>query len=354
MNAATLKVSEALRTRGRLVRASDTQGRAKCPLHHDVKPSLTFGDYKGGCRLRCWAGCPYKAVVEALGLRPADLYASPISREARAQQAIVATYTYVGTDDQPIVQKLRYGPHKSFSWRHLENGTWRNDAAGLTLPLYQQDNLTDARLVLVVEGEKAVKAAFGMGFTATCAPFGSTTWTTDYTDTLWRAGAYLVVVLPDNDRPGEKFGARVAASCYAFRPDLSRQCPDLPGNVEPWADWPVLQAGDPEAEPLKVKLVDLPDLPPGGDLCDWLERGGTASVLTDLISAAAFWSPPTPRDTRLRNRELSRVRMRRYRARQADVTHVYKTGTEKSTEVLCTYIRRVTRNRDFGPLRLAA
>lgn len=49
---------------------------ARCPGHEDHTPSLSIAEGRDGrVLLRCWAGCDTRAVLEALGLRWADLFA---------------------------------------------------------------------------------------------------------------------------------------------------------------------------------------------------------------------------------------------------------------------------------------
>jgi hypothetical protein len=76
---------------------------------------------------------------------------------------------------------------------------------------------------------------------------------------LKAASVEQVVVLPDNDEPGQKHAEDVAHSCHA--------------------------AG------LRVKVVCLPNLPPKGDVSDWLEAGHTKDELVQLVKATELYSP---------------------------------------------------------------
>ena len=61
---------------------------ARCPAHEDRSPSLSIGRGDDGrCLLHCHAGCSVDAVLEALGLRPGDLFAptSEIPNSKRRQ-----------------------------------------------------------------------------------------------------------------------------------------------------------------------------------------------------------------------------------------------------------------------------
>jgi putative DNA primase/helicase len=71
-----------------------------------------------------------------------------------------------------------------------------------------------------------------------------------------------VVILPDNDDEGRKHAGTVAAAARG-------------------------------AGAASVKLVELPDLPPKGDVSDWLAAGHTIDELRALIAEAPEWKPST-------------------------------------------------------------
>ena len=77
--AATSRVLEALEAAGSVVKLSPTgQHSATCPAHSDGNPSLgIFDNGNGRCLMICRAGCETSTVLEALGLRSADLFDSP-------------------------------------------------------------------------------------------------------------------------------------------------------------------------------------------------------------------------------------------------------------------------------------
>ena len=69
-----------------------------------------------------------------------------------------------------------------------------------------------------------------------------------------------VVILPDNNAVGREHADLVAASLQ-----------DVAASV---------------------RVLDLPGLPPKGDIIDWRDQGGTVEQLHDLIESAAAWLPP--------------------------------------------------------------
>ena len=340
------RVVSALEQHGCQPRLRGAGGRALCPTHPDRVPSLVFGIHRNGVRVRCFVpGCDWKAILAALGLQPRDLYDGPRQPQAASGQEIVASYAYTfDADGTPLVERVRFGPVKAFAWRTRQpGGPWRYGLHGASVGLYRADHLIDHRLILITEGEKAAEAGVGLGFAATCGPWGSSAWSGDFTETIWKAGAHVVVVLPDQDVPGRTFAERVAASCAGYWPSLD---PPSTDSMEPWASWPSAEPDDDDVQPLRVKLLPLPNLPPCGDLHDWVAAGGTASALADLISTTPDWTPRSPDETRQRTRERTRARVARFRARRralqvdghADgrgnaVTPVYKARTYVRTSL---------------------
>ena len=40
-----------------------------------------------------------------------------------------------------------------------------------------------------------------------------------------------------------------------------------------------------------IRVLNLPNLPPKGDVIDWVSAGGTASVFAELVAHAPDWTP---------------------------------------------------------------
>ncbi|HJZ56337.1 MAG TPA: DUF3987 domain-containing protein, partial [Gemmataceae bacterium] len=110
-------------------------------------------------------------------------------------------------------------------------------------------DLADAQSVVATEGEKAADAACSLGFTAITSAGGSQA--AGKTD--WRPVARKEIwILPDNDPPGRKYADTVAGILAKLMPA------------------PV------------VKLVELPGLPDGGDIVDWISAHGETTNPDDL------------------------------------------------------------------------
>jgi len=56
---------------------------AKCPAHADRSPSLSVAEGERGILIKCWAGCTLEAIMNALGLRIADLFSDAVAIKGR-------------------------------------------------------------------------------------------------------------------------------------------------------------------------------------------------------------------------------------------------------------------------------
>lgn len=203
---------------------------ACCPAHDDKSPSLSISDGENGKILvRCHAGCDQGAVIDALKRR--NLWPEPeraLPKPAAAKRQIVATYDYVDPETGEIkLQVVRYEP-KDFRQRRPDGDggwSWSVPAAERILFNLPAVFATD-KIVCVVEGEKDVIALAKIGIVATCNPGGAGKWQPNYTESL--AGRD-VIILPDNDEPGENH-ARIVAEALTGRASRIRvvRLPDLP------------------------------------------------------------------------------------------------------------------------------
>ena len=283
--------------------------KACCPAHPDKNPSLSLSLGENGRAVwKCFAGCSQEAVQDALhglglwpypsgGTRPLASPApipapasSPAPRPIRREH--VDTYIYPDEEGVPI-SSVRRG------LEHFEDGSTRNTfaqwryAKGVPDPSplptnYRRDGdwvtgqgvLNGMRRVLfnlpailaepdrrvfVTEGEKDADTLTGLGLLATTKPEGviksatgpdAERWRPVFTDTL---RGRQVAILPDNDDPGRRH-AKILAS---------------------WLH-PVCAS---------VRIVDLPGLPPSGDISDWHEAGGTREQLEQLVKATPVYVP---------------------------------------------------------------
>ena len=226
------------RLRG-VTKANGTHWAALCPAHPDRNPSLslTIGS-KNELLVKCHAGCEFKAIPPAIGLKDADFF--PLPEGARPRRTVVATYQYTDEQGKLLYEIVRYLP-KDFRARKPGSspGEWDWNLGNVRRVLYQLPLIAASaeknRAVVIAEGELDANNLISLGLVATTNPGGSGRWREEYSECL---RGRRVVVLADNDEPGRKHAHMVAAS-------LRRRCPS-------------------------VKLVELPGLQPGGDVSDWL------------------------------------------------------------------------------------
>ena len=184
---------------------------------------------------------------------------------------IVATYDYRDTDGTLLFQAVRFEP-KDFRQRKPDGrGGWTWSVKGVKqVPYRLPDLLTadTARPVFIVEGEKDADRLWSLGLIATCNAMGAAKrskakrkpackWKAEYAKHL---DGRDVVVLPDNDEAGRDHTEGVAATLI-----------DLAASI---------------------KIIELPGLPEKGDVSDWLNAGGTAEQLLDIVADSPTWSAP--------------------------------------------------------------
>jgi putative DNA primase/helicase len=249
------KVLAALSDRG-LRETGGGRWEARCPAHDDSRPSLSIGQGEAGrVLLKCHRGCATEAVVSALGLQMNDLFATPLATSSVTERRrVVAEYGYFDETGTLLFQVQRLHP-KGFRQRRPASGGWSWSLRGVRRVLYRLPDLCAGAVdvpVFIVEGEKDVDALVRLGLLATTNPGGAGKWRAEYGEPL---RARHVVLLPDNDRPGQEH---------------AHQVEDALASVA-----------------ASVRIVNLPGLPPKGDVSDWIAAGGTAAALTELVGQFA-------------------------------------------------------------------
>lgn len=236
--------------------------RCRCPAHDDHEPSLSVTERDGKTLLVCRAGCDQTAVIGALQSR--GLWRDPVERPAENRSRIVATYNYRDAAGALKYQVVRLAP-KDFRQRRPNGSpdTWQWDMHGVKpLPYRLPEFLSDPDVTIwIPEGEKDCDALGELGLVATCNHGGAKKWRPEISHYL--AGRN-VVVLPDDDEPGR------AHAC------------DVAGKLAGIA--------------ASIRILELPGLPPKGDVSDWLATGGTVDELERLAAATPPFlaEPPEP------------------------------------------------------------
>lgn len=236
------------------IRRSGAGWMARCPAHDDQTASLAVANGDDGrCLAHCHAGCSLEAVLAAVQLAPADLFAQPRPETLpRARRRIVATYDYADAAGGLAYQVVRYAP-KDFRQRRPDGDGWTWSLNGVERVPYRLPELLAApadTTVYIPEGERDVDALIAAGAVATCNAGGAGKWPATFAPHL--AGR-RVVILPDNDEPGRVHAEQVRVSL---------------------------------GEVATVHVLELPGLPDKGDVSDWLEAGGSVEQLAELAVGA--------------------------------------------------------------------
>ena len=236
---------------------------SRCPGHSDRTPSLSLKVGEAGRVLaNCHAGCELKNIAGALGLQVGDFFSEKRDEVAKEtlppeKWPLVAEYVYESRAGDPLyrVQRRRSADsgRKTFRQHRADGrGGWLSNMDGAELVLYRLPQIAETDdAVWVVEGEKDADNLAALGLTATTNVGGAGKWLASYGEAL---RGREVVILPDNDEPGEKHAALVLRSL---------------GGVA-----------------ARVAVVKLPGLAPKGDVSDWLAAGGKRQELERLGGAA--------------------------------------------------------------------
>lgn len=210
--------------------------RFQCPHprshnHGDANPSATYNPAKGvwHCPV-CEEGGGWKNLCELLG----------VSWERGGE--ILTTYSYTDAEGELVYEVVRKANPKGFFQRRPDGrGGWINNLKGVEPVLYRLREVVaavrDGQRVYIVEGEKDADNLARLGLAATTNAGGAGKWRKSYSKTLCGA---RVAILPDNDKPGRQHAEKVAASLHGVA--------------------------------VEVRVFQLPDLPPGGDVSDWIAR----------------------------------------------------------------------------------
>jgi len=272
-----------LRDQGCTPRQSGRGWFAHCPGHEDRRPSLSVTPGSDGrVLMHCHAGCPIESILSAIGLSVRDLMPSnssytyktprrrvpagdsyvsessdapkptyPTARAAikdieRRRGKRSASWDYHNLDGEPVGVILRWNRPDGkmiIPVSRFDDG-WRLAGMPVPRPLYRLADLVVANRIYITEGEKAAEAARSMGLIATTSAHGSQSpQRTDWSPLAGRE----CVILPDNDDPGRHYADAVVQILQRLHPR------------------PV------------IKIVELPGLPPGGDIADLVVAGRSES-----------------------------------------------------------------------------
>lgn len=260
--------------------------KARCPAHEDRNPSLsiTTGD-DGRALIHCHANCSPDSIIEALGLKMADLMppirhspglnsprsatfgsaAEALASLERQHGPATHMWTYQDASGETVGGVARWDGPDGKTFRPISRvaGEWRVGGMPSGRPLYRLPELlrNTGKTVYVAEGEKAADAARSIGLVATTSAHGSKS----FAQTDWKPLAgRKVVLLPDNDNPGREYAIGVAKILVRLNP------------------------------PATVRIVELPDLPERGDFIEFLAARPSdegAKIALDVGAIASSIKP---------------------------------------------------------------
>lgn len=235
---------------------------ARCPFHDDRTPSFS-ADTESGL-WKCFAGCGHGNFFQFLTRIASDPGAGIRRSKSSGHKRYVrdegfktvVTYEYMSTDkeyhlrvnrqEKPNGDKRFFQEHKNELGRWVPGGT----AKPLFPYLFHEWCDPSVEVVFFVEGEKCVEFLKLKGLIATTVAGGSSKWKPEY-------GKFFkgkrVIILEDNDEPGEKFSRSVYST-------LCR-------------------------EGILAYPVKLPDLKAGEDVVEWLSQNRTVNDLFEVIES---------------------------------------------------------------------
>jgi len=262
------EVASYYKTRFPDLQQTGPEWRGPCPVHQGDDPNFAVNPKNGlaYCHSQCGRGWNILQLEQELSGRPwkecrqevNSIVGRPIRGPSKLKE--VATYDYTDANGEFLFQVVRYEP-KTFRQRRRVvkmDGTsagisWEYNIKGISRVLYRLPQVAAAEQVLIVEGEKDVESLEHLGFVATCNPGGACNhagkWLKNYTESL---EGKRVVILPDNDTPGQKH-AEIVVQAIRHR----------------------------------VKELRIVKIPVGKDASDWIAGGSTRETIDQVIAQAS-------------------------------------------------------------------
>ena len=229
--------------------------KALCPAHDDENPSLTASCNSEKILVKCQAGCTFKEIVTAVGMKQSQFFTP--KEKIPPKRVIQDTYRYEDKDGNHVMDVVRFKP-KDFRQRGPD-GKWTLD--GVTRVPYRLPQLLagikEGREIIIVEGEKDCDNAEKFGLVTTTFAGGAGKWREEYSKWFQEA---KVICLPDNDDAGRK-GMHLIAS-----------------QISKVAE--------------SVRWLELPNIPEKGDLSDWINiEGNNFESFNSLVEeSSSTWT----------------------------------------------------------------
>ena len=246
-----MKIEEFLNYLKNVKKVRENQYMALCPAHNDKNPSLSIGlsENKNQILLHCYAGCSADDVLNTVGLKKKDLFNNKGDFIMNK-----TSYTYYNADGTIAYTKTRIDNADKTKQFYFEQPNGKRNLQGVNRVPYNLPAVLNAQTVYFVEGEKCADAVIKQGFVATTLDNGANSkWLSEYTDYFKNKN---VIIIPDNDTPGMDYAKKVLQNVPTAR------------------------------------IVKLPDLPPKGDIYDWLVMGHTVTEVDKLPTCEIIEDAP--------------------------------------------------------------
>jgi putative DNA primase/helicase len=273
--------------------------RGACPIHHGKNDNFAVepGSGRWFCHSTCGRGGDILELEAALSggdfpTRKAAIFSlvgrvesdcrrnctrtdghsagmAPAEPTKPVRVRIAATYQYVDAGGSLLYEVVRWlmsDGDKEFQQRRPDGrGGWLWNLDGIARVPYRLPRLLAADTVYLPEGERDVHTLEEWGLAASCNSGGSGGGSL-YAGWLDYFRGRHLVVLPDNDGPGQKHAAAVAAALLSVAASVS--------------------------------IVELPGLPAKGDVTDWRDAGGTFERFRELTEVAPVMDASTLAEVR--------------------------------------------------------
>jgi RecA-family ATPase len=213
-------------------------------------------------RLACLAyvrekcGIQPKPKVERFSEADIERAVTMAAAARRPNRKAIATYNY-DVDGVTLYQKRRYHDpnHKFDCWQPDGKGGWINGMRGVDRRvLYRLSDVLQGGTVFFCEGERDADNLNALGLCTTTI-VGAGSWTDECVQALKERD---VVIMRDNDDAGIKRAQEAAEHLHGVAS--------------------------------RLRMCLLPDLPPKGDVTDWIEAGGTVDQLQRIIEDVPDWA----------------------------------------------------------------
>jgi Protein of unknown function (DUF3631) len=182
--------------------------------------------------------------------------------KGKANKVIVAEYDYTDEGGVLLFQVVRFEP-KTFRQRKPDDsGKWTWKLGDVRRVLFKLSEIIEGiaagHPVFIVEGEKDVLALNRFGIIGTTNPGGVGKWRPEFSETLRGAD---VILVPDNDDAGWEHINQIGMQLNGVA--------------------------------ARLRVLVLPDMPPKGDVSDWIASGGTREQLDALLDQTKDWQQPS-------------------------------------------------------------